>query len=159
MVSQHRFRWWLCAVSGNKVLPEPMLYNADPNLCRHMASLGHNKFIHIYGMYQYQHFQWFKYFKMVITILTSQHDQWLSSTTRRQQCRLAQRWPSVGTVLPTLHQTSARLKLLSGQFSKQSLSPRRWANVAPTFIAVWNRTAYDCQQSLDLHWNIISVTS
>ena len=41
MISQHWFRWWLGAVRQQAII----WANVDPDLCRHMASLGHNELI------------------------------------------------------------------------------------------------------------------
>ena len=39
MISQHWFRWWLGAVRQQAIT----WVNVDPDLCRHMVSLGHNE--------------------------------------------------------------------------------------------------------------------
>ena len=43
MISQHWFRWWLGAVRQQAIT----WANVDPNLCRHMASLGPDELITI----------------------------------------------------------------------------------------------------------------
>ena len=39
MISQHWFRWWLSAVRQQAIT----WVNVDPDLCRHMVSLGHSE--------------------------------------------------------------------------------------------------------------------
>ena len=43
MTSQHWFRWWLGAVRQQAIT----WASGDPDLCRHMASLGPNELIQV----------------------------------------------------------------------------------------------------------------
>ena len=48
MISQHWFRWWLGAVRQQAIT----WTNVDPDLCRHMVSLGQNELTHCHAYKQ-----------------------------------------------------------------------------------------------------------
>ena len=49
ITSPHWFRWWLGAIKHQAIT----LMNVDPNLCCHMASLGHNELICLFRSYHF----------------------------------------------------------------------------------------------------------
>ena len=55
MISQHRLRQWLGAVRQQAIITWA---NVDPDLCRHMASLGHNVLMVMIGTLYYMIITW-----------------------------------------------------------------------------------------------------